>query len=70
MIWSIMPIEMLQQVMQQTNVQYVEVDYNNTHLIAQKINEQECQIIRIISTNPNDYLKADLQPGEILNYHL
>jgi hypothetical protein len=42
------------------------IDYGQIKLEVRKIENKDYEVVRIISTNPEDYLKADLQPGSIL----
>ena len=47
----------------------IEIELNGVKLQVQKHIDNQYQIIRIISTNPFDYLNLDLQPGTILTKH-
>lgn len=40
---------------------------NNVQLVVRKQNEQ-WQITRLISTNPNDYLDKRYQPGQFISF--
>ena len=47
--------------------QYDEIKISNTlSLIVEYCGHDECKIIRVISSNPNDYLNMDLIPGNIV----
>jgi hypothetical protein len=47
----------------------MEIELNGVKLQVQKHIDNQYQIVRIISTNPFDYLNLDLQPGNILTKH-
>jgi len=47
--------------------QYKEVRWQNNILLVEPLEMNKAKIIRIISTNPFDYLNPHLQPGEIIN---
>ncbi|MDD3839262.1 MAG: YlzJ-like family protein [Clostridia bacterium] len=40
-----------------------EIDYQGVMLQAIKTDYNKYKIIRIISSNPNDYMRQDIQPG-------
>lgn len=60
MMYSVAPIYGLDEV-----VEYVELDYDGYQVLACKTPDGYV-LERIYSTNPSDYLRADLQPGKIL----
>lgn len=45
---------------------YNEIEYLGAKMIVEKISADHCQIVRIISTNPQDYLRSELQPGQLI----
>ncbi len=60
MMYSIAPIYGLD-----TPVEYVQVEYEGFEVLACKT-EAGYILERIYSTNPQDFLRADLQPGKLL----
>ncbi len=44
----------------------VEIDQGRTSLLAQSLPGGQYKITRIISTDPQDYLKPEWQPGTIM----
>lgn len=60
MMYSIAPIYGLDQ-----TVEYEQVEYNGFEVLACKTPEGYV-LERLYSTNPQDFLRADLQPGKLL----
>ncbi|MGF7185746.1 hypothetical protein GGQ84_001838 [Desulfitispora alkaliphila] len=44
-----------------------EVLYGNVRLEVELTGENSCKVNRIISTDPNDYLRTDISPGAVIN---
>lgn len=42
------------------------IEYDGRHLIIEPISEQEWKIVRLISSNPQDYLNEHFQPGKAI----
>ena len=47
---------------------YEEIEYNGIKMMVEKIASDQYRIVRLITTNPEDYLSAQIQPGSILTY--
>ena len=62
--YAIAPIYGLEQ-----PVEYVEIDSEGYQLLACKT-EAGYVVERLYSTNPKDYLKADIYPGKLLQNNL
>lgn len=45
---------------------YREITCSGISLIVEDIAEDQCKVVRVLSTNPADYLIHSLQPGAIL----
>lgn len=60
MIYSIAPIYGLDHL-----VEYEQIEYNGFEVLACKTPEGYV-LERLYSTNPHDFLRADLQPGKLL----
>ncbi|WP_371371197.1 YlzJ-like family protein [Sporomusa aerivorans] len=68
-LWTIMPVEMIfQQEAEESQNNYEEVEYAGAKVMVERINDNKCRIVRIISSNPMDYLRDDIQPGVCLTY--
>lgn len=60
MMYSVAPIYGLE-----SPVEYVQVEYQGFEVLACKT-EAGYVLERVYSTNPQDFLRADLQPGKLL----
>ncbi len=68
-LWTVFPVELVLNGFEaQTPSTYEEIEYNGVKLLVERISAVECRIVRIISTNPEDYLCPDFQPGITLSY--
>lgn len=67
-LWTVMPIELV--LAQQDNVSnpYEEIEYAGTKMMVERMPSNQCRIVRILSSNPMDFLRSDIQPGTILNF--
>ncbi|KYZ77126.1 hypothetical protein AXX12_03045 [Anaerosporomusa subterranea] len=64
-LWTIMPEELV--FGQESYVDpYEEIEFAGAKMMVEKIAANQCRIVRIISTDPQDYLRSDLQPGVVL----
>ena len=43
------------------------IDYKDTRVLVQSIQEDQYQIVQLCSTNLQDFLDPELQPGAIIN---
>ncbi|MBP2628835.1 MAG: YlzJ-like protein [Firmicutes bacterium] len=66
-IWSIFPEEMVM-----SNVvsppDYEEIECSGMKCLVEKIGPRQCRVVRLLTTDPRDYLRTELQPGTILTY--
>lgn len=46
---------------------YNEIEFSNKIILTRKVNEKQYEIVRLITTNPNDYLDEKIQPGLIID---
>lgn len=44
-----------------------EIDIDGSRVMVEDIGQGKGRVIRLISTNPRDFLKSELAPGSILN---
>lgn len=42
---------------------FKEIPYGEATIIAEVLAEGTCKVVRVISSNPDDYMNPDLQPG-------
>ncbi|SHJ56777.1 YlzJ-like protein [Anaerobranca californiensis DSM 14826] len=69
LLYTIVPIEQIFP-SEINNLQYQEIDLGvGKKIIIEKINDSQCKIVRLISTDSNDYLNPQFQPGSIINLY-
>ena len=66
-IWSIVPPDIMLNT-PITSSTYEEIEWSGMKCIVEKTSPTQCRVIRILSTDPNDYLRMELQPGSVLTY--
>jgi len=66
-LWTVMPLEL---VFGQEDISnpYDEIDYDGTKLMVERVSINQCRVVRLLSSNPQDYLRDDIQPGAMLTY--
>lgn len=50
---------------------YREIEYNGVQMLVESAGVDQMRIIKLLSTNPFDYLKTELSPGSLIQciYH-
>lgn len=69
--WTIYPLEFMESQFSpemKVHLEEMEIDGVKVQILLQE--NGEAQIFRVLSTNPQDYLRPDLQPGTILSLGL
>jgi len=66
-LWSIVPVEM---VLGNVDIQpaYEEIEYNGMKCLVEKTSPTQCRVVRLLTTDPSDYLRTEFQPGTMLTY--
>lgn len=64
-LWTVVPEELIFGQESQPD-SYEEIEFSGARMLVERISDSQRRIVRIISTDPSDYLCADLQPGVIL----
>lgn len=49
---------------------YEDIEFLGVKMSVEKISADEYRIVRILSTNPEDYLKNEIQPGQVISRKL
>ncbi|KNZ69334.1 hypothetical protein Tfer_1971 [Thermincola ferriacetica] len=59
-----------QDIFKQDNEQYKyqEIEVQGTKLLVEPIAMDQCRVVRVLSTDPQDYLKTEFQPGSELTF--
>lgn len=65
--YSIYPLELILEGYENFNPEYEEISLSRgLTLLVEKTESNEIKIRKIVSTDPQDYLRPELQPGSIL----
>lgn len=71
MMWTVVPETVLfhYELQEDAAFSYKEIEVDGIQMLVQKSNVQpkQYEIVRLLSTNPQDYLNAQYQPGRILD---
>jgi hypothetical protein len=67
LLWTVMPIELVLDGAEKLTA-YEEIDYAGLRVLVEKLGPAECRIVRLVSTEPQDFLRPEVQPGNILTY--
>ncbi|SNX55461.1 YlzJ-like family protein [Thermoanaerobacterium sp. RBIITD] len=70
MLYTIIPYELIFEKRDDIKNGYLETTIENRHLLLEKITDNSYKIIRMYSTNPNDYLDNKYTPGNTINLKL
>ena len=73
LLWTIVPLEQIfnnvPDTAQLVNL-FEDIEFRGVKLEVQEISPSEKRIVRIISSNPKDFLRPEIQPGMVLSYKL
>ncbi|MBP2642225.1 MAG: YlzJ-like protein [Firmicutes bacterium] len=67
LFWSVVPLEMVLYDAERPPI-YEELMYQGVQVLAEKLSPTQSRIVRILSTEPNDFLREELQPGTVMTY--
>ena len=67
-LWTVMPLEDV--FPQEYSPNYEEMEYSGVRMYVERVSNDEYRVVRILSTNPQDYLRKELQPGQIISLNL
>ncbi|MBY0004554.1 YlzJ-like family protein [Priestia aryabhattai] len=67
-LYTMMPQELIfQQSYRQEQSQPKLINHNGIPVIVEENEQKQQQIVRVLSTNPQDYLNENYYPGQILS---
>ncbi|MCG9969721.1 YlzJ-like family protein [Pelotomaculum terephthalicicum JT] len=47
--------------------EYQEINYDGVSMVVENTSNGKKRIVKLLSTNPYDYLKTNLQPGSLID---
>jgi hypothetical protein len=66
-LWTVLPIELVLRETEHTPA-FEEIDYSGIKLMIEKISPLQGRVVRLLSTEPQDFLRPEIQPGVLLSY--
>lgn len=67
-IYTPLPIETVLDGIDKQDLKYQELEVGGAKLLVEQFGVDKCRVVRLISTNPADYLKNEFQPGTELRF--
>lgn len=68
MLYTIMPTELVLEGIDQPVKPPQEIDLGNIKLLVETMGFNQGKVVRLISTDPQDYLNPNFQPGSLINF--
>ncbi|OEH85968.1 hypothetical protein BHU72_03660 [Desulfuribacillus stibiiarsenatis] len=68
MIYTPLPIESVLQSSEEVQPTYIEIEYEGRLVQLETIDNYQAKIVRLVSSNPNDYLNNTYMPGKIIYF--
>lgn len=67
LLWTVMPADV---VFGSPEYQpcYEEVKIDGGSLLVERMSATQCKVVRLLATDPMQYLRSELQPGTIVDY--
>mgnify|MGYP000948418729 CR=1 FL=1 len=69
LLYTPMPLELVMEGLDKER-NYIELDYDGIKLLVEPLDMTSGKIVRIMSTNPQDYLNSSLSPGAVIRYKI
>jgi hypothetical protein len=69
LLYTAMPLELVLDGIDR-KYNFKEIDVDGIKLIIEPIDINHGKIVRLISTNPQDYLNSELSPGKIIEFKI
>ncbi|MDI3538156.1 MAG: hypothetical protein PWP12_61 [Bacillota bacterium] len=67
-LYTPMPLELVLEGMEDYRPQYEEVVVRGHKLLVERTGVNQAKLVRLLSTNPNDFLDPSFFPGSILTF--
>lgn len=67
-IYTPLPIELILEGIEKDGPEYREIEVEGAKLLVEQQSFDQCRVVRLISTDPRDYLKNEYQPGTQLQF--
>ncbi len=68
MLWTIVPINIVMDGSESHQPIYTEIPWKSGILLVEEAGQNMVRVVRLLSTDPADYLEPAAQPGKIIEY--
>jgi len=68
MLWTIMPLNVVMDGSELHQPIYTEIPWKSGVLLVEETGQSAARVVRLLSTDPADYLEPAVQPGRIIEY--
>ncbi|WP_257351485.1 YlzJ-like family protein [Pseudalkalibacillus decolorationis] len=65
-LYTMMPSEAIFQTNPSEYEKHSVIEMNGIPVMVERLEDQSCKVVRMMSTDPNHYMQTNLQPGTIL----
>lgn len=69
-MWTIIPPEIIWEGVEDKPKELLQLKWQGVQVLVEPLQFAQGKIIQLLSTEPNDFLKPELQPGSIINLML
>lgn len=67
-IYTCMPLELVFDGYEQFAPKYEEINYNGVQMVIEPCGSFQGKVVRLISSNPQDYLNPNYSPGAVIHF--
>lgn len=67
-MYTAMPLELVFDGYAEFNPTYAEVEYNGVKMLIESAGPFQGKIVRLLSSNPQDYLNPNYSPGTVIHF--
>jgi hypothetical protein len=66
-MWTIIPPELIWEGVEAKPKELLQMKWQGTHVLVEPMAFARGKIVQVLSTEPNDFLRPELQPGLIID---
>ncbi|NLA59171.1 MAG: hypothetical protein GX855_09775 [Firmicutes bacterium] len=67
MMWTIIPPEVVWEGVEEKPKDIMELEWQGVQMLVEPLQFGQGRIVRLLSTDPKDFLRPELAPGSIIN---
>lgn len=65
-MWTVVPPELVWEGVEKEPARLQEITWRGAKVLVEPITFAQAKIVQVLSSEPNDYLRSDLEPGTIV----